>query len=78
MYHVVVNVSSLMTRQIYLVIESRTCWDRMLIISLTEAVRSELTFWLGNLRKLNFKQFCQDSFSHILVYSDASDVAAAE
>lgn len=39
MYPVVGNVASLMTRQIYLAIENRICWDRLLLLSFPEAVK---------------------------------------
>lgn len=62
MHPVVGNVSSLTTRQFDQATESRTCWNPLLIFSFTEAVRSELTFWFGNIHKFNVKQLCQDSF----------------
>lgn len=35
-------------------------------------------FWQDNLRKLKLKRMDQDYFSHVLVYSDASYIAAAD
>lgn len=73
---VVGNVTSLMTRHIYLAIESRIHWDRFISLLFPDAVKSELQFWLQNLRNLNQKRLIQDSLPVTFVFSDASDIAA--
>lgn len=73
---VVGNVTSLMTRHIYLAIESRNHWDRFISFLFPDAVKSELQFWLQNLKKLNQKRLIQDSLPVTFVFSDASDIAA--
>jgi hypothetical protein len=73
---VIGNVSSLMTRHLYLAIESRIQWDCCLSLLFPEAVKLELQFWTQNLSVLNHKSFVQDSLPVTLVFSDASDIAA--
>lgn len=68
------NITSLMTRHLY--IEKRKRWDLFLELEFTDFVGSELNFWLQNILKLNRKSLVKYSLPHVLVYSDASNIAA--
>ncbi|CAC5400374.1 unnamed protein product [Mytilus coruscus] len=70
------NVTSLMTRHLYFAIENRKSWDGNLDIAYTESVLAELRFWSDSLTNLNQKNFVNDTLPNIVVYSDASNVAA--
>ncbi|CAC5415666.1 unnamed protein product [Mytilus coruscus] len=70
------NVTSLMTRHLYFAIENRKSWDGNLNIVYTECVLAELRFWSDSLTNLNQKNFVNDTLPNIVVYSDASNVAA--
>lgn len=54
---VVGNVTSLMTRHIYLAIESRIHWDRFISLLFPDTVKSELQFWLQNLKETLYSRF---------------------
>ncbi|VDI69108.1 Hypothetical predicted protein [Mytilus galloprovincialis] len=70
------NVTSLMTRHLYFAIENRKSRDSILDIAYTECVLAELRFWSDSLTNLNQKKFVNDTLPNIVVYSDASNVAA--
>ncbi|CAC5402361.1 unnamed protein product [Mytilus coruscus] len=70
------NITSLMTRYLHWAIENRVKWDLKLILECPDCVFNELTFWLNNIKRLNRKHLAGYSFPHVLVYSDASNVAA--
>lgn len=65
---VVGNVTSLMTRHIYIAIESRIHWDLFISLLFPDAVKSELQFWLQSLRNLNQKRLIQDSLPVTFVF----------
>lgn len=67
MYPVVGNVASLMTNQIYFAIENLFQKRLKRICYFDKKIYENLTL----------KRMGQDYFSHVLVYSDASNVAAA-
>ncbi|XP_071148392.1 uncharacterized protein [Mytilus edulis] len=70
------NITSLMTRYLHWAIENRVKWDLKLILECPDCVFNELTFWLNNIQRLNRKHLAGYSFPHVVVYSDASNVAA--
>ncbi|CAC5414635.1 unnamed protein product [Mytilus coruscus] len=70
------NDTSLMKRHLYFAIENRKSWDGNLNIGYTECVLVELRFWSDSLTNLNQKNFVNDPLPNIVVYSDASNVAA--
>ncbi|XP_063442628.1 uncharacterized protein LOC134722924 [Mytilus trossulus] len=70
------NITSLMTRYLHWAIESRVKWDLNLKLECPDCVFNELTFWLNNILRLNRKHLAGYSFPHVVVYSDASNVAA--
>ncbi|VDI30544.1 Hypothetical predicted protein [Mytilus galloprovincialis] len=51
-------------------------WDSYLVLESKSFVISELKFWLDNIANVNFKTLNQYSQSHVMVYSDASSIAA--
>lgn len=73
---VIGNISRLMTRYCYLIIESRSAWDSLLQIIDSDQVKDELVFWRENAVKLNCKYLAKYSCSSVIIYSDASDTAA--
>ncbi|CAC5415662.1 unnamed protein product [Mytilus coruscus] len=54
----------------------KSAWDGILDIANTECVLAELRFWSDSLTNLNQKNFVNDTMPNIVVYSDASIVAA--
>ena len=70
------NVCSLMTRHLYLAIESRVHWDKFLNFEFPDMVRTELRFWSENLDNMNQRRLMTDFLPSVLVFSDASNVAA--
>lgn len=69
-------VCSLMTRNIYLAVESRGHWDYVINLAFPDLVKTELEFWTNNLVKMNHKRLIAESLPSVLVFSDASNVAA--
>ena len=67
---------SLMTRHIYFAIESRTHWDHFMNFDFPDMIRGELEFWTRNMTKMNQRRLIVDSLPSVLVFSDASNVAA--
>ncbi|VDI24503.1 Hypothetical predicted protein [Mytilus galloprovincialis] len=70
------NITNLMTRYLHWAIENRVKWDLKLILQCPDCVFNELSFWLNNILRLNRKHLAGYSFPHVVVYSDASNVAA--
>ena len=66
-------ISRLLTRQMYLAIESRTAWDHTLRFS--PALLEELRFWYNNIDSFNGYSLRPPPDSSTVVFSDASDVA---
>ena len=73
---VVGNVARIMTKFCYMAIERRLSWDRLLMIDCPQKVLAELKFWLVNVLKLNCKNVGHYSKSHVIIFSDASKIAA--
>ena len=70
------NVCNLMTRHIYLAVESRFHWDRVVNFEFPDRVRAELQFWSQKLVTMNHRRLIQGNLPFTLVFSDASNVAA--
>lgn len=70
------NITRLMTRYLHWAIDNRVKWDLKLILECPDCIFNELTFWLNNIKRMNRKHLAGYSFPHVLVYSDASNVAA--
>ena len=70
------NRTCLMTRDMYTAIENRVKWDLNLPLEFSDRVNNEIVFWLNNIKQLNVKHFAVYSIPRVLVYSDASNVAA--
>ena len=73
---VVGNVARIMTKFCYMAIECRTNWDTVLKLLSPLNVLTELHFWLDNTENLNSKCLGHYSKSSVIVYSDASNIAA--
>jgi hypothetical protein len=73
---VIGNISRLMTRYCYMIIETRSAWGSLLEIIHSDQVKAELVFWQENIIKLNRKYLADYSCSSVVNYSDASDIAA--
>ncbi len=73
------NVSRLLTRQLHVVINSRTAWDRKIYIGDDKMAVLEINFWLENVRKLSGIRAISLSRKppETLGFSDASSVAGA-
>ena len=69
------SICRLMTRYCYMTVSSRTSWDKR-IINLDPSVLYELHFWLKNVSRFNSKKMKEIQRSHLVIFSDASDVAA--
>lgn len=69
-------VCSLMTRHIYLAVESRGHWDHIMNLEFPDLVKTELEFWTNNLVKISYKLLIVESLHFVLVFSDASSVGA--
>ncbi|VDI13202.1 Hypothetical predicted protein [Mytilus galloprovincialis] len=71
---VIGNVTRLMTRNLYRLIESRVSWDYNFILRDQEVI-GELQFWKHEISALNLKCFSEYKVPSIIVYSDASSFA---
>ena len=67
------SISRLLTRQMYLAIESRSAWDHTLRFS--PALLEELRFWYNNIDSFNGYSLLPPPDSSTVVFSDARDVA---
>jgi hypothetical protein len=74
---VIGNVSRLMTRYCYMAIVKRFSWDNLLVFDDVKKIESELCFWQSNINAINCKILSTYDKSSIIIYSDASNVAAA-
>lgn len=70
------NITRLMTRFCYIVIESRTTWDSLLSVCYPKEVVDEILFWKHNVEKLNLKVLANYSIASVMIFSDASCIAA--
>ena len=59
-----------------MIIETRSAWDSLLEIIHSDQIKAELVFWQENIVKLNRKYLAGYSCSSVVIYSDASDIAA--
>ena len=73
---VVGNVARIMTKFCYMAIETRLDWDKILQFSCSPHVLAELKFWYANIKNLNSKQLGSYTKASVIIYSDASNVAA--
>lgn len=73
---VIGNISRLMTRYCYMIIETRSAWDRLLEIIHSDQVKAELMFWHENIVRLNSRYLAGYSRLSVVIYSDASNMAA--
>jgi hypothetical protein len=69
------NVTRLMTRCYYMVIETRITWDRNLCLTLIQEVLGELLFCRNNIRNINFRLLTNYSPPTVILYSYASNLA---
>ena len=69
------NVTRLMTRCYYMVIETRITWDRNLCLTLIQEVLRELLFCRNNIRNINFRLLTNYSPPTVILYYYASNVA---
>ena len=77
LYPVVGNVTRLMTRYIYSVINESSFWDNSIDISNNSSAVQELNFWLENIDSLNLnKCLCKIAKpTEVIGFSDASNIA---
>jgi hypothetical protein len=73
---VIGNVTRLMTRYCYMTIESRLSWDNGLKLADDCQIKGELLFWLNRVQAINIRELASYSCSSVIIYSDASSVAA--
>ena len=66
-------ISRLLTRQMYLAIESRSAWDHLFLFP--PALLEELKFWFCNIESFNGYSIRPPPDSSTVVFSDASDAA---
>ena len=73
------NITQLMTRHLYFLINNRLTWDKPLNISGCFGLIQELNYWRTHLRKLNgYRKLDKECRIYpIKVYSDSSSYAAA-
>lgn len=77
LHSVLGNICRLMTRFSYMEIVLRKSWDSRLNLKFQEKTIRELRFWLQNVRNYNIRKLADTGPECIIVYSDASNVAAA-
>ena len=70
------NVCCIMTRYCSMEIVLRHSWDGILRFHFPDEVLRELHFWVQNIDKHNFKTVSNSVRKNVIIYSDASDVAA--
>jgi hypothetical protein len=58
-------------------IVKRFSWDNLLVFDDVKKIESELCFWQSNINAINCKRLSIYDKSSIIIYSDASNVAAA-
>lgn len=73
---VIGNVARIMSKYCYMAIENRSAWDKTIVSFNQDKVLTELRFWENNISKLNSRQLGVYSKSSVVIYSDASNVAA--
>ncbi|VDI75399.1 Hypothetical predicted protein [Mytilus galloprovincialis] len=73
---VIGNVARIMSKFCYMEIESRIGWDIPITGYKPVEVLSELKFWLENVTMINYRKLGHYSKSSVVIYSDASNIAA--
>lgn len=73
---VIGNVSRLMTRKCYELIESRFSWDSLIKFDSLHGFITELVFWSNNLENYNCRYMNGYSKTYAILCTDASSVAA--
>jgi hypothetical protein len=73
---VIGNVARIMSKYCYMAIENRSTWVKHIMSFNQDNVLTELRFWENNISKLNSRQLGVYSKSSVVIYSDASNVAA--
>ena len=73
---VIGNVARIMSKFCYMEIESRIGWDIPITGYKPVEVLSELKFWLENVTMINYRNLGHYSKSSVVIYSDASNIAA--
>lgn len=71
------NIVRLMTRRCHVAIDKRVSWDKKLDKTALDSIVSEIIFWKRYLRSYNCKYLHNTSKKNVVIYSDASDIAAA-
>ena len=71
------NVTRIMTRESYAIIEQRSGWDTWITIKSCVGINRELEFWGEALKSLNSKSLEINCEPEIIAYSDASAKAGA-
>ncbi|XP_033746032.1 uncharacterized protein LOC117331431 [Pecten maximus] len=67
------NITRLMSRYLYRLVEKRSSWDSAFVIDKDNECWSEMKFWLSNVNSLNLKYISNRiQKSKCVVYSDAS------
>ncbi len=64
------NIVKLMTKNLYFLIESRSGWE--IPLKLTQAAKTEILFWLANLRHIPTKKLLPYQLPETIIFSDAS------
>jgi len=75
MQAVVGNIAKLMSKYIYMYIETRVSWDSVLRLEANDPCIEELVFWNDNVKSLNLKRLLDYAVPEVIIYSDASSVA---
>ena len=70
------NVVRLMTRLMYIFIETRTSWERFFMVEPDNPCLQEIKFWLNQSGKYNVRYMSGYTPTETLIYSDASNIAA--
>jgi hypothetical protein len=56
-------------------IETRFCWDKILILVYPSEILRELYFWRDNVKNVNCKKIVSYRPSSVVMYSDTSNIA---
>ena len=75
MFPVLGNVTRLMSRNMYEIINSRVSWDYGMNVASHSGLLNELKFWNSNIDSLNYSKLIKYQKTHKIVYSNASQVA---
>jgi len=70
------NVVRLMTRFMYILIETKTSWERCFMVEPDHPCLQEIKFWLNHIGKYNVRYLSGYTPTETLIHSDASNIAA--